>query len=163
MIFWFTGLAIAAVGKTAGEVVREVRRQLRENPGIMEYKEKPDYRACVSLVTKVRSRGVRAGAEKSSTRVPPVGLNPAFLPRGLALMWYRVPPKLRGLFEASRCMEDRRLTRVSRIAYRVSCNAAGREGRTRYFVVGGSFHPTRQMCAPFAVFMGATRPVSRSN
>lgn len=53
MIFWFTGLAIAAVGKTAGEVVREVRRQLKENPGIMEYKQKPDYRACVSLVTEV--------------------------------------------------------------------------------------------------------------
>ncbi|CAN0518066.1 unnamed protein product, partial [Ectocarpus sp. 12 AP-2014] len=52
MIFWFTGLAIAAVGKTAGEVVREVRRQLKENPGIMEYKQKPDYRACVSLVTE---------------------------------------------------------------------------------------------------------------
>lgn len=54
MIFWFTGLAIAAVGKTAGEVVREVRRQFKENPGIMEYKQKPDYRACVSLVTEVR-------------------------------------------------------------------------------------------------------------
>lgn len=53
MIFWFTGLAIAAVGKTAGEVVREVRRQFKENPGIMEYKQKPDYRACVSLVTEV--------------------------------------------------------------------------------------------------------------
>lgn len=52
MIFWFTGLAIAAVGKTAGEVVREVRRQFKENPGIMEYKQKPDYRACVSLVTE---------------------------------------------------------------------------------------------------------------
>ena len=57
MIFWFTGLAIAAVGKTAGEVVREVRRQFKENPGIMEYKQKPDYRACVSLVTEVRGGG----------------------------------------------------------------------------------------------------------
>lgn len=55
MIFWFTGLAVAAVGKTAGEVVREVRRQFKENPGIMEYKQKPDYRACVSLVTEVGS------------------------------------------------------------------------------------------------------------
>ncbi|CAN0458225.1 unnamed protein product, partial [Discosporangium mesarthrocarpum] len=53
MIFWFTGLAIAAVGKTAGEVVREVRRQFKENPGIMDHKSKPDYRACVSLVTQV--------------------------------------------------------------------------------------------------------------
>ncbi|CAM9903984.1 unnamed protein product, partial [Phaeothamnion confervicola] len=50
-IFLFTGLAVAAVGKTAGEVVREVRRQFKENPGIMEFKTKPDYKACVSLVT----------------------------------------------------------------------------------------------------------------
>lgn len=59
MIFWFTGLAVAAVGKTAGEVVREVRRQFKENPGIMEYKQKPDYRACVSLVTEVSKQAAR--------------------------------------------------------------------------------------------------------
>jgi H+-translocating diphosphatase len=29
MIFWFVGLSVAAVGKTAGEVVKEVRRQFR--------------------------------------------------------------------------------------------------------------------------------------
>ena len=51
MVFFFTGLAIAAVGKTAGEVVNEVRRQFQERPGIMQYKEKPNYRSCVSLVT----------------------------------------------------------------------------------------------------------------
>lgn len=56
MVFFFTGLAIAAVGKTAGEVVNEVRRQFQEHPGIMEYKDRPDYRACVSLVTKAALR-----------------------------------------------------------------------------------------------------------
>lgn len=67
MIFWFTGLAIAAVGKTAGEVVREVRRQLKENPGIMDHKQKPDYRACVSLVTEVNM-------QKGTSPRPPVTL-----------------------------------------------------------------------------------------
>ena len=76
MIFWFTGLAIAAVGKTAGEVVREVRRQFKENPGIMEYKQKPDYRACVSLVTEVR--GVKNPA---CTRLLPAPLYPAMAAR----------------------------------------------------------------------------------
>ena len=51
MIFYFTGLAVAAVGKTAHEVVIEVRRQFSENPDIMTYKAKPDYTRCVGLVT----------------------------------------------------------------------------------------------------------------
>lgn len=52
VIFYFTGLAISAVGRTAHEVVIEVRRQFKENPDIMTYKAKPDYERCVSLVTK---------------------------------------------------------------------------------------------------------------
>ena len=56
VIFYFTGLTIAAVGKTAHEVVIEVRRQFRENPDIMTYKAKPDYQKCVSLVTEAALR-----------------------------------------------------------------------------------------------------------
>lgn len=52
IIFYFTGLSIAAVGRTAHEVVIEVRRQFKENPDIMTYKAKPDYERCVGLVTK---------------------------------------------------------------------------------------------------------------
>ncbi|GMH59307.1 hypothetical protein TL16_g02803, partial [Triparma laevis f. inornata] len=52
IIFYFTGLSIAAVGKTAHKVVLEVRRQFAENPDIMTYKAKPDYRTCVALVTE---------------------------------------------------------------------------------------------------------------
>mmetsp|Transcript_13715 Transcript_13715/g.27387 ORF Transcript_13715/g.27387 Transcript_13715/m.27387 type:complete len:865 (+) Transcript_13715:96-2690(+) len=56
IIFYFTGLAISAVGRTAHEVVLEVRRQFRENPGIMTFQTKPDHARCVSLVTKAALR-----------------------------------------------------------------------------------------------------------
>lgn len=59
MVFFFTGLAVAAVGDTAGEVVNEVRRQFEMYPGIMEYKEKPDYRTCVALVTEAALKQMR--------------------------------------------------------------------------------------------------------
>ena len=47
------------LGKTAGEVVTEVRRQFTEHPGIMLGTEQPDYRACVSLVTQAALREMR--------------------------------------------------------------------------------------------------------
>jgi H+-translocating diphosphatase len=56
IIFYFTGLTIAAVGRTAHEVVIEVRRQFRENPDIMTYQAKPDYERCVALVTQAALR-----------------------------------------------------------------------------------------------------------
>jgi H+-translocating diphosphatase len=59
IIFYFTGLSIAAVGRTAHDVVIEVRRQFRENPDIMDYKAKPDYERCVALVTAAALREMR--------------------------------------------------------------------------------------------------------
>jgi len=59
MIFFFTGLAISAVGRTAHEVVLEVRRQFEENPDIMTYKVKPDYERCVGLVTRAALKEMR--------------------------------------------------------------------------------------------------------
>ncbi len=50
--FLFGALAMESVGKTASKVVAEVRRQFKEIPGIMENKAKPDYAACVDIVTK---------------------------------------------------------------------------------------------------------------
>jgi len=56
IIFYFTGLSISAVGRTAHEVVLEVRRQFAEDPGIMTYQSKPNYDRCVALVTKAALR-----------------------------------------------------------------------------------------------------------
>jgi len=50
--FLFSSLAIGATGKTAYLMVDEVRRQFRENPGIIEGKTKPDYTRCVDIGTK---------------------------------------------------------------------------------------------------------------
>jgi K(+)-stimulated pyrophosphate-energized sodium pump len=49
--FLFSSFAIQAVSRAAFLLVEEVRRQFREKPGIMEFKEKPDYGRCVEIVT----------------------------------------------------------------------------------------------------------------
>ncbi len=49
--YYFGALCMEAVGKTAGKVVEEVRRQFKEIKGIMDGSGKPDYATCVSIVT----------------------------------------------------------------------------------------------------------------
>jgi K(+)-stimulated pyrophosphate-energized sodium pump len=51
LVFLFSGLAIRAVGKAAYYVINEVRRQFKENPGILKGTSKPDYGKCVDIVT----------------------------------------------------------------------------------------------------------------
>lgn len=54
--FIFSSLAIAAVGRAAMAMVKEVRRQFKEIPGIMEYKAKPEYDKCVAISTQASLR-----------------------------------------------------------------------------------------------------------
>lgn len=51
MAFYFCALTMKAVGRAAGAMVQEVRRQFRERPGIMKREEKPDYARCVEIST----------------------------------------------------------------------------------------------------------------
>ncbi len=52
LVFLFASLAIRAVGKAAHEMINEVRRQFKADPGIMAKTSKPDYARCVDIATK---------------------------------------------------------------------------------------------------------------
>jgi K(+)-stimulated pyrophosphate-energized sodium pump len=54
--FIFTAFSMDAVGKAAGAVVREVRRQLQAKPGILTGQDTPQYGTCVDIVTKAALR-----------------------------------------------------------------------------------------------------------
>ncbi|HOI10540.1 MAG TPA: sodium/proton-translocating pyrophosphatase, partial [Myxococcota bacterium] len=56
MVFFFSALTIKAVGRAAGSMVEEVRRQFKEFPGIMEGTQKPDYARCVAISTRGAQR-----------------------------------------------------------------------------------------------------------
>ena len=76
--YFFSSMLFGAVSKSAFAMINEVRRQLREIPGIMEGKAKPDYAQCVDIATK--------GA-----------INGMLLPGGLAIA---LPPVIGFLFGA---------------------------------------------------------------
>jgi K(+)-stimulated pyrophosphate-energized sodium pump len=56
LIFFFSSLAIRAVGKAAGAIIEEVRRQFREHPGIMLGTERPDYARAVDITAQAGLR-----------------------------------------------------------------------------------------------------------
>jgi K(+)-stimulated pyrophosphate-energized sodium pump len=52
LVYFFSSLAIRAVGTTAQAIIVEVRRQFREMPGIMDYTQRPDYARVVDITTR---------------------------------------------------------------------------------------------------------------
>lgn len=56
MVFLFAALTIKAVGRAAGSMVEEVRRQFKEMPGIMDGSQRPDYAQCVLISTRGAQR-----------------------------------------------------------------------------------------------------------
>jgi K(+)-stimulated pyrophosphate-energized sodium pump len=56
LVFLFSSLAIRAVGKAAGSIIEEVRRQFREKPGIMDGTERPDYGNAVDITARAALR-----------------------------------------------------------------------------------------------------------
>jgi K(+)-stimulated pyrophosphate-energized sodium pump len=56
LAYYFSSLAIRAVGRTAQSIIVEVRRQFREMPGIMDYTQRPDYARVVDITTRAALR-----------------------------------------------------------------------------------------------------------
>jgi K(+)-stimulated pyrophosphate-energized sodium pump len=56
LAYFFSSLAIRAVGTTAQSIIIEVRRQFREMPGIMDYSQRPDYARVVDITTRAALR-----------------------------------------------------------------------------------------------------------
>ena len=82
VVFLFSGLAINAVGRAAGAVVFEVRRQFREIPGIMEGTGRPEYGKVVDICTRDSLRELATPGLLAILAPIAVGLRPRRRPAG---------------------------------------------------------------------------------
>ena len=83
--FMFSALAIRAVGRSAGVVVQEVRKQFREHPGIMDYTEKPDNAAVIDICTAASLRELATPALLAVLTPAIVGFGISYLALGAFL------------------------------------------------------------------------------
>jgi K(+)-stimulated pyrophosphate-energized sodium pump len=83
--FMFSALAIRAVGRSAGVVVEEVRKQFREHPGIMDYTEKPDHGAVIDICTAASLRELTTPALLAVLTPAIVGFGISYLALGAFL------------------------------------------------------------------------------
>ncbi len=80
LVYFFCSLAIRAVSRTASKIIEEVRRQFRENPGIMKGTVKPDYARAVDITARAALRGMIAP-----------GLVPVLAPLIIGLIFRFIP------------------------------------------------------------------------
>src|SRR4029077_14313957 len=83
--FMFAALAIRAVGRSAGVVVHEVRKQFREHPGIMDYTEQPDTAAVIDICTAASLRELATPALLAVLTPAIVGFGISYLALGAFL------------------------------------------------------------------------------
>ncbi|MFN2608227.1 MAG: sodium-translocating pyrophosphatase [Acidimicrobiales bacterium] len=83
--FMFSALAIRAVGRTAGTVVQEVRRQFREHPGIMDYSERPEYGRVIDICTAASLRELATPALLAVLTPVVIGFGVGYLALGAFL------------------------------------------------------------------------------
>ena len=83
--FLFSALAIRAVGRTAGTVVQEVRRQFREHPGIMDYTERPEYGPVIDICTAASLRELTTPALLAVLTPVVIGFGISYLALGAFL------------------------------------------------------------------------------
>ncbi|MGI9033456.1 MAG: sodium-translocating pyrophosphatase [Acidimicrobiales bacterium] len=83
--FMFSALAIRAVGRTAGTVVQEVRRQFREHPGIMDRTERPEYGRVIDICTAASLRELATPALLAVLTPVVIGFGVGYLALGAFL------------------------------------------------------------------------------